>query len=49
MPRNKLRDKFDTEEAYKAYMAELDRLGGKAKVPKGRYHGVKQKRQKAKS
>lgn len=44
MPRNKLRDKFETEEEYRAYMSMIGRRGGKAKVPKGKYHRIRRPR-----
>lgn len=44
MPKNKLRDKFETEEEYRAYMAMIGSRGGSAKVPKGRYHRIRRPR-----
>lgn len=44
MAKNKLRDKFDNDEEYRAYMAEIGKRGGEARVPKGRYHRIRRKR-----
>jgi hypothetical protein len=40
MPSNKqaMIERYGSEEAYKTFMTEIGRIGGKRKVPKGKHH-----------